>query len=500
MSPAAKRDGSANLPVRMPCAREVVVTTPNPDAGKDWIGGAARDGRLATVFAQLETAGERHGVHALLVPIRDAAGAVVPGVRIEDRGLKEGLNGVDNGRIWFDDVAVPRENLLDRFASVAPDGTYESPIPGADRRFFTMLGTLVAGRVSIAAASVSAAKTALALAIRHTDRRRQFGPEGGPEVPLLDYRAMQRSLLPRLAHTYALHFAVRSLIDDYGAAPAGEDTREIEARAAGIKAIATWHAMDTIRACREACGGVGYDAQNRFGRLMTDADVFTTFEGANFVLLQLVAKGLLTGYREQFGDMKAWTVVRFLAARAGDRLAELDPVGPRRTDPEHLRDPSFHAGSFEKRAARLTATGAARLKSRLDAGTDAFSAMNEVQDHLITMAQAEVDRAVASDFAAAVDRAREDAPGPVAGVLETVYSLHALHRIEEARGWFLESGLMEPPKTRAIRAEINTLCAALRPHARALVDGFGIPDDVLAAPIANAPPTSGPGRSPEPAE
>jgi acyl-CoA oxidase len=61
--------------------------------------------------------------------------------------------------------------------------------------------------------------------------------------------------------------------------------------------------MDTIRACREACGGAGYDAENRFGRLMADADVFTTFEGANFVLLQLVAKSLLTGYREQFGDL-----------------------------------------------------------------------------------------------------------------------------------------------------------------------------------------------------
>ena len=476
-----------------------VVTTPHPAAGKDWIGGAARDARMAVVFAQLDTAGERHGVHALLVPLRDGSGAVLPGVRIEDRGLKEGLNGVDNGRIWFDEVRAPRNALLDRFASVEPDGTYRSAIPGADRRFFTTLGTLVGGRISIAAAAVSVAKTALTIAIRHTARRRQFGPEGGEEVPLLDYRTMQRALLPRLARTYALHVAVRSLIDAYLAARRGDDTRHIEARAAGVKASATWHAMDTLQACREACGGAGYDAESRFGRLITDADVFTTFEGANLVLLQLVAKGLLTGYREEFGDMKAWTLVRFLAARAGERLAELDPIGPRRTDSAHLRDPEFHRASFERRAERLTATAAARLKARLDDGADSFSALNEVQDHLVTLALAEVDRAVVADFAAAVEGAgrasgRAGAPGAAeGGVLRLLYGLDALSRIEGSRAWFLEGGLMDPPKTRAVRREVNLLCAGLRPHALALVDGFGIPDAVLAAPIGLAvPPVHGP--------
>ena len=58
-------------------------------------------------------------MHALLVPIRDEHGEPLPGVRLEDCGAKLGLNGVDNGRIWFDHVRVPRENLLDRYAQVA---------------------------------------------------------------------------------------------------------------------------------------------------------------------------------------------------------------------------------------------------------------------------------------------------------------------------------------------------------------------------------------------
>ena len=63
---------------------EFVVHTPDEDARKDYIGGAARDGRLAAVFAQLVVGGESRGVHALLVPIRDDDGTVLDGVRIED--------------------------------------------------------------------------------------------------------------------------------------------------------------------------------------------------------------------------------------------------------------------------------------------------------------------------------------------------------------------------------------------------------------------------------
>jgi acyl-CoA oxidase len=111
-----------------PATREFVVHTPSVSARKDYIGGAARDATTAVVFAQLVTGGVRHGVHALLVPIRDAHGHTLPGVTISDCGRKAGLNGVDNGRLYFDQVRVPREALLDRYGAVAPDGTYSSPV------------------------------------------------------------------------------------------------------------------------------------------------------------------------------------------------------------------------------------------------------------------------------------------------------------------------------------------------------------------------------------
>src|SRR6476661_5447756 len=286
--------------------QEFVITTHGDQARKDYIGNAAVHAELAVVFAQLEVAGESHGVHAFVVPIRDG-GELCAGVRIEDDGLKMGLNGVDNGRLWFDGVRVPRANLLNQFADVSEDGVYESAIENANKRFFTMLGTLVQGRVCVGGAGINAAKVALTIATRYAVRRRQFEATGPDEEQvLLDYGMHQRRLLPLVARTYALHFAqevVAGQLHDVFSGPGpteeGGDEhgrRMLESRAAATKALGTWHATRTIQECREACGGAGYISENRFTALKADTDVFTTFEGDNHVLLQLVAKGLLTDY------------------------------------------------------------------------------------------------------------------------------------------------------------------------------------------------------------
>lgn len=108
---------------------------------KWWIGNAAEDGKWATVFARLRLPADGgkgvkdHGVHAFICRIRNDNGSLCKGVEIRDCGYKVGLNGIDNGAIAFHDVRIPRENLLDKFASV------RSPLPPAcptlPRPFFT---------------------------------------------------------------------------------------------------------------------------------------------------------------------------------------------------------------------------------------------------------------------------------------------------------------------------------------------------------------------------
>ena len=145
----------------------------------------------------------------------------------------------------------------------------------------------------------------------------------------MDYRTHQRRLLPALATTYALHFAQEPARRPAARglhAPTADDRerRELETLAAGVKAVATWHATDTIQECREACGGAGYLRANRFAALKADTDVFTTFEGDNTVLLQLAAKNLLTDYKDQFGELDPLGIAQFVAGQVLGRGRRAD--------------------------------------------------------------------------------------------------------------------------------------------------------------------------------
>jgi acyl-CoA oxidase len=482
-----------------PERQEFVIHTPDDDARKDYIGNVARDGRLAAVFAQLITGGERRGVHVLLVPIRDERGRPCPNVRIEDCGHKGGLNGVDNGRLWFNQVRVPREALLDRFGTVAADGTYNSPIANETRRFFTMLGTLVSGRVSVAGAGLSAAKLALAIAIRYGSTRRQFrAPGRDEEVILLDYLQHQRRLLPALATTYALHFAQEALVVSLhdagdGDSPDDAEQRRLETQAAGLKAISTWHSTQTIQTCREACGGAGYLSVNRLTELRADTDIFTTFEGDNTVLLQLVAKGLLTNFRDEFGSMDTVAMVRYVADQvvgavlertAARSLAQwIVDTMPGSEDGTNLLDREYHAYLFAWREKHVLEAAARRLRKMMANDGDAFSAFNAVQDHLLLAARTHVERVVLEHFTAAIDRC-EDAN--LKGLLNKVCDLHVMASLERDRGWFMEHGQLSAARAKAVITNVNRLCRELRPHAQVLVDGFGIPE-VLLPSLASIP-------------
>jgi acyl-CoA oxidase len=480
---------------------ELVITTPDDPSRKDYIGNAAEHAETAVVFAQLEVAGEGHGVHAFVVPLRDD-GRLRPGVRIEDDGLKMGLNGVDNGRIWFDDVRIPRANLLNRFADITDDGHYESPIENPDKRFFTMLGTLVQGRVCVSGAGINAAKVALTLAVRYAVRRRQFNATSEEdEELLLDYGLHQRRLLPLVAENYALHFAQERLAlethEVFSVATADDEDeqarRELESRAAGTKALGTWHATRTIQECREACGGAGYLAVNRFAALKADTDVFTTFEGDNHVLLQLVAKGLLTNYASDFEDLDQLGMVRFVAGVALETVVERTaahklleaikdvlPGGDDGWDREAgLLDPHYQLAMLRFREEHTLSGVARRLKRGIDEGLNPGEVFSLAQDHVIAAARAHVERLVLEAF---VDKTAALAEGDLKVALNLLCDLHALATIERDRAWFMEHGRLTSPRAKAITREVNDLCRRLRPLAVDLVDAYGVPHELLRSP------------------
>ncbi|CAA9198992.1 hypothetical protein FLA105534_02361 [Flavobacterium bizetiae] len=456
------------------------IHTPNKNAQKEYIGNAAVHGQMATVFAKLVIDGHDYGVNAFVVPLRDTNGNTLNGVTIGDCGHKMGLNGVDNGTISFDNVVIPKENMLDRFASVNDKGEFESPIPSDNRRFFTMLGTLVGGRIGIPRSALAAAKSGITIAIRYSDQRRQFGPEGGSEVPILNYRMHQRRLIPPLAKTYAVHFALQYLTNRFLNKTEAE-MQEIEALAAGMKSYSTWSTRDILQECREACGGKGYLSENRIDALKNDTEIYTTFEGDNTVLMQLVAKNRLSEFRKSFGEMGAAGIINYVYENAKTAITEKNPIATRRTDDEHLLDPEFHLQAFIHREKTILASAARRIKKLVDGGLEPYDAFNVVQHQMIDVAQAYLERVVLEQFQLAIKEVEDQ---KTKDILTKLNQLYALSQIEKNKAWYLEDGYMEAVKTKAIRKIVNQLCWDIRPDAVSLVNAFDIPESCLAAPIA----------------
>ena len=297
-----------------PDTRTFIVNTPNNYAQKYWIGNASRHAQMASVFCRLLVPNETnelidHGVHVVLVPIRNDKLELLPGVTAVDCGEKVGLQGVDNGRMWFDHIKVPYDNLLDRFSCIDSHGRFRSEYSD-NKRFAMMLGELTGGRVVLAGGATAAAQVALKLAFDYSFIRRQFQPSvNTKEIQLHDYWTHKLRLYPLLALNYGMSFGCRLLerlfVRDKHP-EGGLVSKELHVLSSGIKAMASWLAMETIQTCRETCGGNGFSALSRFGELRSDLDICTTFEGDNTVLLQQVGKHLVSKYSKNRNALISW--------------------------------------------------------------------------------------------------------------------------------------------------------------------------------------------------
>ncbi len=458
----------------------IIIHTLGKNDNKEYIGNAL-DSKMASVFAQLIVDGKNEGVHAILVPVRNEKHELLSGVTIEDNGYKLGLNGVDNGKIWFDQVAVPRENLLNKYGDIKDDGSYCSDIKNPNKRFFTMLGTLVGGRICVARAGLGGAKMALTVAIKHALKRRQFNDSIKIQEDLLmDYPTHQVRLTPAVASAYVYHITLDKMMADY-CDESKPDKRIVETQVAGLKSIITWYANETIQECREACGGKGYLIENRIADLKGDVDIFTTFEGDNTVLLLLAAKGVLSDFKAEFNSAGFSSVLKLISSQLSDKLATINPIYSNKVDSEHLYKPKFHKHAFDYRTRRLTYTLAMRIRSYIKKGMPSYQAFMKVQTHLVALGKAYAAELAYQTYCDFADGMPE---GKNKELFKKLGALHALHEIRRDAEWYLEQGYIGSTKSKAIRQRVERLCTELRPHIGVLVDGFGIPEHCMSAPIA----------------
>lgn len=438
-----------------PACGSFILHTPSNEASKYWIGGAGTTAKICAVFAQLTIHGKWEGPHVFIVRLRDDNGTVMPGVRIFDNGAKQGLNGVDNGQIWFNHVKVPRDALLDRFASVDPNGNYSSPISNPAQRFGTMVSGLTTGRMLIAQAAIDAIKSGVTIALKYSSTRPQFG-----DVPIIHYITQQRRLIPGIAVAYAMHLSLAQCKEIASNDSSPNAAKKVHVMSSGLKAAATWHRVKILQDCRECCGGMGFLAINKIGPMLNDMNVDVTFEGDNTVMMQQVAKPLIDA-----------------------------AVQSKRTNvPSSPHINSFDLGlecitallSWRKEV--LTNDIAKDIGSRSSRETGQSYESN--LDKVVTLGWASVDLLSFEIFL----RELESAPTEWKDLLKTLCLLYGLSRVENGAQSYLEHGALSGKSMSHLRLKINGLCSSLSENgahrALSLCDGFGIPDHLLQAPIA----------------
>ncbi|XP_073140081.1 acyl-coenzyme A oxidase 3, peroxisomal-like [Henckelia pumila] len=452
---------------------EFVINTPCESAQKYWIGGAANHATHTVVFSQLHIDGNNQGVHAFITQIRDADGNICPNIRITDCGHKIGLNGVDNGRIWFDNVRIPRENILNSVADVSPEGKYLSAIQDPDQRFGAFMAPLTSGRVTIAVSAIYSAKISLAIAIRYSLTRRAFSiAPKDDEVLLLDYPSHQRRLLPLLAKTYALSFAANYLKLLY-IKRTPQLIKTIHVVSSALKAILTWHNMRTLQECREACGGQGLKTENRIGQMKGEYDVQSTFEGDNNVLMQQVSKALLAEYVMARKRNKPYKELGL------GHMNTSPPTIPSQLTGSTIRNVQFQNDVFclrERDLLNRFADEVSYIQSQGESKESAFNASYQLAEDL---GRAFSDRTILQTCIEAENNTTDAHLKKILGLMRSMYVLVTID--EDAA--FLRYGYLSTEHAATIRKEVLKLCSEIRPHALASVTAFGIPDAFL-SPIA----------------
>uniref|UniRef100_A0A8C7VM02 Acyl-coenzyme A oxidase n=1 Tax=Oncorhynchus mykiss TaxID=8022 RepID=A0A8C7VM02_ONCMY len=451
-----------------PATQEFVMNSPTITSIKWWPGGLGKTSNHAIVLAQLHTQGKCHGLQAFIVPLRSMNTHIpLPGVVVGDIGPKFGFDEVDNGYLKLENVRIPRDHMLMKYAKVEADGTYVKP-PSAKLTY----GTMVFIRSMIVGEAGHALAKSCTIAIRYSSVRHQSEIRPGePEPQIMDYQTQQYKLFPLLATAYAYKFVGQYMNQVYlritGDISQGDfsELPELHAMSAGLKAFTTWTASAGIEVCRMACGGHGYSRCSALPDIYVNFVPTCTYEGENTVMMLQTARFLIKSYRQASAGHQLSGIVSYL----NESECRLQPQSvSSRPTVVNVNDLASLVEAYKLRAAKLVEMAAKSIQQELQKRVSQEDAWNNSAIDLVRASDAHCHYVVVKLFAAKLGEIGDTG---VHSVLSTLALLYALQGIQQHSGDFLQLS--------QVSQRLKELLAQLRPNAVALVDAFDYRDEML---------------------
>jgi len=214
---------------------------------------------IIIVFAVTDKAAGPKGISAFIVESN------MKGYKVGSIFEKLGINASLTSELIFEDMEVPKENLL----GAEGDG------------FKIALSTLDGGRIGIASQAVGIAQAALDESINYAKQRQQFGK------PIASFQAIQWMIADMATRIEAARYLV------YNAAYKKDKGERFSKEAAMAKLFASETAMDAVIKAVQIHGGYGYTKEYTVERLFRDAKITEIYEGTSEVQRMVISGSLL---------------------------------------------------------------------------------------------------------------------------------------------------------------------------------------------------------------
>jgi alkylation response protein AidB-like acyl-CoA dehydrogenase len=266
---------------------------------KLWCTNGVKAGVIIVMARMADSTPARPKITAFLVEMD------TPGVVVRHRCRFMGLRALYNAVIRFDQVRVPKENV----------------VLGEGRGLKVALTTLNTGRITLPAACVGMAKRCLEWSTDWATKRVQWGS------PVGRHDAIAQKLAKMKAETFAMEAMVRyvSLLVDR------DKKADIRIEAAFAKMWGTERGWDIVNETMQIRGGRGYETADSLAargedpvpveRFLRDSRINTIFEGSSEIMRLLIAREALDPHLKMGGPVLNSTLPLKDRAKAALRSA-----------------------------------------------------------------------------------------------------------------------------------------------------------------------------------